>query len=445
MIGAAIVVFAGMWRRNRSSEEPHTRRSWWPVLLVPALLVVAAPLFYMQFGVHRSMSYAPLHAPPQPPVPLVHYSRDEAVMPQKAAQLEAELHRQIAEMDIHELMDLFDAPRIVITMPRKITLPILSNLPKPISLPVKSVTILLAAAESAEDSNSLAGDDQQGDAELVEGQSDNRLIAEADAATETVAEEAEDAWSDSSKSGAKSEHVAEVKSSNAEVESIKEAERKRENNDEAELSTPIAASPQPKIEQPPPPKWISSPPLRIDEVRREVFVTDEWYTEQECERARDIGLMHKIYERIQWLNGDSYGDEFVDNVRLLEAAGDDQNIRDLQSAGITVPFIHQEIIKDQYFATVERSFAPMKKLYTLIEFNPNIDRQLRQYWDSHQRKERFAVVGAGASGILGLLGLCYGLLKVDTWTKGYYTKRLFLGVPAAIIGAGTLLAAMIFG
>jgi hypothetical protein len=87
----------------------------------------------------------------------------------------------------------------------------------------------------------------------------------------------------------------------------------------------------------------------------------------------------------------------------------------------------------------------MKKLYTLIEFNPNIDRQLRQYWDSHQRKERFAVVGAGASGILGLLGLCYGLLKVDTWTKGYYTKRLFLGVPAAIIGAGTLLAAMIFG
>ena len=49
----------------------------------------------------------------------------------------------------------------------------------------------------------------------------------------------------------------------------------------------------------------------------------------------------------------------------------------------------------------------------------------------------------GAGGVLGLLGLCYGLLKVDTWTKGYYTKRLFLGVPAAIIGLGTLLALLI--
>ena len=34
----------------------------------------------------------------------------------------------------------------------------------------------------------------------------------------------------------------------------------------------------------------------------------------------------------------------------------------------------------------------------------------------------------------------YGLLKVDTWTKGYYTKRLFLGVPAAIIGFVALAA-----
>jgi hypothetical protein len=27
-----------------------------------------------------------------------------------------------------------------------------------------------------------------------------------------------------------------------------------------------------------------------------------------------------------------------------------------------------------------------------------------------------------------------GMLKVDTATKGYYTKRLFLGVPLGIIG-----------
>ena len=54
-------------------------------------------------------------------------------------------------MNIHQLMDLFDAPRIVISAPSKATIPILSNLPHPISVPVKSVTILLAAAESSDD------------------------------------------------------------------------------------------------------------------------------------------------------------------------------------------------------------------------------------------------------------------------------------------------------
>ena len=34
------------------------------------------------------------------------------------------------------------------------------------------------------------------------------------------------------------------------------------------------------------------------------------------------------------------------------------------------------------------------------------------------------------------------MLKLDTATKGYYTKRLFIGVPAAIIGAVTLLAVL---
>jgi hypothetical protein len=60
-------------------------------------------------------------------------------------------------------------------------------------------------------------------------------------------------------------------------------------------------------------------------------------------------------------------------------------------------------------------------------------------WEELRRGERFAVVGAGAGSVLGLIGVVFGLLRVDTWTKGYYTKRLFLGVPAAIIGVLALL------
>ena len=81
----------------------------------------------------------------------------------------------------------------------------------------------------------------------------------------------------------------------------------------------------------------------------------------------------------------------------------------------------------------------MKKLYTLVEFTPSVDAELLRRWDELRRQDRFAVVGTGAGSVLGLIGLAFGLLKVDTWTKGYYTKRLFLGVPAAIIGVLALL------
>jgi hypothetical protein len=118
----------------------------------------------------------------------------------------------------------------------------------------------------------------------------------------------------------------------------------------------------------------------------------------------------------------------------------DSRLHQLQSAGITLDFIRREIAKDEYLETVERSVGPMLKLHTLVEFSPSVDRELRNYWDSYRREERLAAVGFGAGGILGLLGFVYGLLKVDTWTKGYYTKRLFLGVPAVIIGLMALLA-----
>ncbi len=82
----------------------------------------------------------------------------------------------------------------------------------------------------------------------------------------------------------------------------------------------------------------------------------------------------------------------------------------------------------------------MKKLYTMLEFRPSVDTELLRRWDELRRQDRFSVVGAGAGSVLGLIGLAFGLLKVDTWTRGYYTKRLFFGVPAAIIGLVGLLS-----
>jgi hypothetical protein len=122
---------------------------------------------------------------------------------------------------------------------------------------------------------------------------------------------------------------------------------------------------------------------------------------------------------------------------------DDPRIKKLQAMGITAEYVEREIGKDEYLETTEHSFGPMKKLYTLVEFSPAVNRELRQRWDAIERRERFSMVGLGATGVLGLLGMVWGLLKIDTATKGYYSKRLFIGVPAVIIGA-TLLSLLAF-
>jgi hypothetical protein len=198
-------------------------------------------------------------------------------------------------------------------------------------------------------------------------------------------------------------------------------------------------------------------------VRREVVKTEEYESEEECLQAANIYLMLKTYEHIQQLVGRPYldtrlpsitfhngmilGDGNVISQGPQSGSWSDYRLRSLNGINIDVEYIRRQIVaKDpsdneprEYLETVDRSIGPMKKLYTQIEFTPAIDRELRQQWNVREREERFGVVGAIAVCILGAIGSLFAMLKVDTLTKGYYTKRLFLGVPVVIIGIVLLL------
>jgi hypothetical protein len=143
--------------------------------------------------------------------------------------------------------------------------------------------------------------------------------------------------------------------------------------------------------------------------------------------------MFKTYEHLQHLVGNPYYDQSSirpndDNI------WSDYRFMYLARLGITLDYVRREIAKDDYIETADRSVGPMMKSYTLIEFSPTVDRELLTRWQAHERQERFMVVGMCAFSVLGLLGMVWGLLKLDTMTKGYYTKRLFFGVPLGILG-----------
>jgi hypothetical protein len=200
--------------------------------------------------------------------------------------------------------------------------------------------------------------------------------------------------------------------------------------------------------------WVDTPPKRIGNTWREVVVSGEYATKEECDRAADIRLLYSTYNHLAQLTGQTarpsngwHPDLKFDGavvmadgeVLIAEEQAYDDRLRELSRYGIGIDFVRREIAKDEYLETVDRSFGPMMNLYTLVEFTPSVDTELMRRWNEYRRDERLFTVGAGAGSVLGFLGLALGLLKVDTWTKGYYSKRLFLGVPAAIIGVLALL------
>ena len=113
--------------------------------------------------------------------------------------------------------------------------------------------------------------------------------------------------------------------------------------------------------------------------------------------------------------------------------------------GMGLDYIFREVCQEEWIEVVDASFGEMKRVHT---YSSNSTRTM-----TGSSKMSTYVMSAVmsveiiADHILELLiagiTLLYGLLKVDTWTRGYYSKRLFFGVPAAIILVMVLIATII--
>jgi len=432
---AGIVAFVRWATAKRTVGEGG---NWWPaLLLVPLLLVLT---MVGSFRVQRSARIPSGHDH-EWPARAIHdqfarqqadFARQHAQLARQAAKMNDQLKHRIDSMDIHELMDLVDAPRIMLPMP-----------PTGILLKLANATNGENNAGEPASAGGKAGTTDDATDDATAGETDERrtnepdaqLLAEANAGVQSIlGQEAssQEAVTNADEESDRVVMVAETKSARADKPPKNDKPTERE-TEAGGLSTPIAAASEPAVERNRP-NWVNQPPIRFGEVQRDVLVTEEWSSEPECERARDIDLMLKTYEHIQMLVGSPFEHFQLEDRRDLQDGRVQDRLQELNRAGISLDYIHREIAKDEFLETVERSVGPMKKLYTLIEFTPGVDRELGQRWEAREREQRFWMLGAGASSVLGVLACVFGLLKIDTWTKGYYTKRLFLGVPAAIIG-----------
>ncbi|HMP06577.1 MAG TPA: hypothetical protein PJ982_09525, partial [Lacipirellulaceae bacterium] len=117
-----------------------------------------------------------------------------------------------------------------------------------------------------------------------------------------------------------------------------------------------------------------------------------------------------------------------------ESVGRPVGVPDLEVMRVGNVFIDRELLADQYVETGQASFGEMQNAWALLEFDRNDDQKLLRAWQGYARRDGIRQTALVAGLVVSVLALIYGLLQVDTWTRGYYSKRLFLGVPAAIIG-----------
>jgi hypothetical protein len=438
LAGLACALAFFVYRRMTMPPAAGGQRRRWPAFLAIPLVVLLLGFVRVEqeSNINSHSKGVPMATQTMPPAS----PAQSAALANGFAKMEAEMHQQIEHGNIQALIDKSDQPRIPLPPDAK---PPLADVPKAVAppMPARAVSVTKQTV-ATENSSSETFDDKK--ANTASDSEKPRSKSTVDNSTKTA-----------SASKSNKEKKAKKPSPNAETKASKEVAQATA---AASATDSKSSASQPSNSRP---AWVDQPPRRTRNNGQEVIVTDEYQTDDECYQAADIYLMLKTYQRIQQLAGRPYGETKLPSLSfqqngIITADGQviaygasfpayqgwaDPRLRALGDMGIGPDFIHREIVsKDtngneprEYLETVDRTFGPMHKLYMQIEFSPSVDRDLRAVWNNYERKQRFFMFGAGAGSVLSFIGLIFGLLKLDTWTKGYYTKRLFIGLPAAII------------
>ena len=164
------------------------------------------------------------------------------------------------------------------------------------------------------------------------------------------------------------------------------------------------------------PDWVINPPKRVGETVRIAFDAGPYTTLDECNRFVDHALL---------------------NLASSYAEGQTPQINPPTPTYTSMSFrladLRRRLVRDEYVEAVDTSVGEMKRLHTLVEISPSDGRWLVEQRQLAEQSERLGQVGFFAAVVLGLLGAAFGLLKTDELTRGYYSKRLFIGVPAVLL------------
>lgn len=189
---------------------------------------------------------------------------------------------------------------------------------------------------------------------------------------------------------------------------------------ESAATSPAAVTSEEKKPDPRP-EWVESESRFENGTYRTAIVTQPNFSIGDCENE----LPSKTWEAV-W--------RFFSNVaphrysRLLRTS--DNSI---------------SLVKDTWVEKIETSVQPMYRLHALVVIDPETIREWNAYLDQRGHEVRINIVAIGFGTFFLLVGLIFAYLKIDTATRGYYTRRLQLGCFLGILGVCALCLQLLEG
>ncbi len=179
------------------------------------------------------------------------------------------------------------------------------------------------------------------------------------------------------------------------------------------------------------PDWIENPPTweSSDGGCRRVVETDWFVSDEGVQQDLNRRVLEVVAERLSELMGERVA---VD--AMVGAIGPELMIGPSNPTG--------NFIDQTHSAVAETSVGRVKKEFALVVVSDTMAQKMRSGWSAVQQSGRVSSVAKMGVGVLGLVALALGLVKLDQSTGQRYTKRLLIGLPAVIIGLAAVLAVL---
>lgn len=172
------------------------------------------------------------------------------------------------------------------------------------------------------------------------------------------------------------------------------------------------------------PAWLTIPSEQFLISHKRAVASDLFFSEQACDKSLGSEMSAAVRDYINAYLGD-------ENAAMLVHVDDE--------------YIRKNLVSDQFDEVwdVKQFGKQMHRQHALLDFSESFRELLDSKWSDVVQTSKLLTTGLGAGGLLGLLGIAFAYLRLDSATKGYYSGRLQFLAGAAILAlaaAGTLFA-----